>query len=305
MPIATVIAIIGQAWARDADGNLRELSVGDILQEGETLVTADNARVELDFGDNTGPTVISGAQQIVMAPELAAGQEVAAEDASVQDAGLEALLTAIDQGSGDLLEGLDATAAGGDAGAGGPGDGHDFVRLVRIVENLDPLTFQFGQTSLDEPTFIEGQTEEVPVEEEPVDGQPSIDINISSQPIVLITGDVDTIEGAGSDSTSFTVGFQVDSSDYGSDGAGSITWQYSLGLVSGGPNGVDSGLTSGDDTIYLHDIDGTIVGSTEQTTAIVNDGNTVFTIDVDAGGVVTLTQLQPIDHDLSTSGDFA
>ncbi|MEQ6917658.1 retention module-containing protein [Halomonas aquatica] len=299
MPIATVIAIIGQAWARDADGNLRELSVGDVLQEGETLVTADNARVELDFGDNAGPTVISGAQQIVMTPELAAGQEVAAEDASVQDEDLEALLAAIEDGEGDLLADLDATAAGG--GAGGDGGGHDFVRLARIAENLDPLSFQFGQTSLDEPTFIEGQT----IEEVPVDGQPSIDIDISSQPIVLITGDVDTIEGTGSDSASFTVGFQVVSSDYGSDGPGSITWQYSLGLVSGGPNGVDSGLTSGDDTIYLHDIDGTIVGSTAPTTAIVNDGNTVFTIDVDAGGVVTLTQLQPIDHDLSTSGDFA
>ncbi len=55
MAIATVISISGQAWARDADGNLRELRVGDTLHEGETLVTADNAIVQLALVMGSAP----------------------------------------------------------------------------------------------------------------------------------------------------------------------------------------------------------------------------------------------------------
>ncbi|MBE0489745.1 MAG: retention module-containing protein, partial [Halomonas sp.] len=142
MTIATVISIIGQAWARDADGNLRELRVGDTLQEGETLVTADNARVQLDFGDGLDPTLIDGGQQVVMTPELDAEQPVAASEFSALDEDLEALLTAIDEGEGDLLEALDATAAGAGPGGGADG-GHSFVMLGRIAEDVNPLAFNF------------------------------------------------------------------------------------------------------------------------------------------------------------------
>ena len=148
MAIATVIAITGEAYARDENGNLRELSVGDTLQEGEVLVTADNARVQLDFGDGLDPTVIGGGQNVVMTPNLDADQPVTAEDASVQDQDLEALLTAIEEGDDDLLDDLAATAAGG-GDVGGDGGGHDFVRLARINEDIDPLAYQFTTASLD------------------------------------------------------------------------------------------------------------------------------------------------------------
>lgn len=55
MSIATVVTITGQAWARDPDGNLRELAVGDVLEEGETLVTSSNGNVQLDFDDGLPP----------------------------------------------------------------------------------------------------------------------------------------------------------------------------------------------------------------------------------------------------------
>ncbi|MFY0990712.1 retention module-containing protein, partial [Halomonas sp. C05BenzN] len=165
MSIATVVSLTGQAWARDADGNLRELRVGDTLQEGETLVTADNARVELDFGDNLDPTLIEGGQEVAMTPELDADQPVAVEDASALDEDLDALLAALEDEEGDLLDIFDATAAGAGPGGGG-GDGHNFVRLTRIAEDTDPLAFDFSVGTFDGPPEGELTAEEVVVEEE-------------------------------------------------------------------------------------------------------------------------------------------
>ncbi len=38
--IATVVAVTGNAYARNADGELREIRLGDVLLEGETVVNA-------------------------------------------------------------------------------------------------------------------------------------------------------------------------------------------------------------------------------------------------------------------------
>ncbi|MCE8022192.1 retention module-containing protein, partial [Halomonas sp. MCCC 1A11036] len=155
MSIATVVSITGQAWARDADGNMRELRVGDTLLEGESLVTSDNGRVELDFADNLDPTVIEGGQVVAMTPELDADQPVDVGEFSALDEDLEALLAALDDDSIDLLDVLDATAAG--AGPGGAADGgHSFVRLARIAEELNPLAFDFGVGSASEVPEILG-----------------------------------------------------------------------------------------------------------------------------------------------------
>ncbi|AXY43623.1 retention module-containing protein [Halomonas sp. JS92-SW72] len=214
MTIATVISITGQAWARDADGNLRELRVGDTLQEGETLVTADNARVQLDFGDGLGPTVIDGGQQVAMTPELDAEQPVAASEFSALDEDLEALLAAIDEGEGDLLDALDATAAGAGPGGGADG-GHSFVMLGRIAEDVNPLAFNFEGGELAAIDFpedvaeLEAVEEDEPVEE-PVDGAPEA----GSSAAELF--DAQLLQEGGSVFTG-TLAF-----DFGPDGAGSI-----------------------------------------------------------------------------------
>ncbi|WP_275288442.1 retention module-containing protein, partial [Halomonas elongata] len=154
MAIATVVSITGQAWARDSQGNLRELHEGDTLREGETLVTADNATVELDFGDAFGPTTIGGGETVAMTPELDADLPVSVEEASAQDEDLAALLTAIEQGNQDLLEDLEDPAAGNGGAQGG--GGHDFVRLARISEQVDPLSFDFGGFQSDSSETLEG-----------------------------------------------------------------------------------------------------------------------------------------------------
>ncbi|MBL1270803.1 MAG: retention module-containing protein, partial [Halomonas sp.] len=152
MATATVIAISGQAWARDESGNLRELSIGDVLQEGEVLITSSNGSVELDFADGASSSRVEGGQEVVVSSELDSEQIVSTEDASAQDEDLEMLLAALEDEEGDLLDILDATAAGG--GAGGGGEGHDFVRLARIAEQTDPLSFETSG-GLEEGEFVE------------------------------------------------------------------------------------------------------------------------------------------------------
>ncbi|WP_156085491.1 retention module-containing protein [Billgrantia saliphila] len=143
MAIATVISITGQAWARDAEGNLRELRVGDTLQEGEVLITSDNGSAQLDFADGLEPTLVEGGEQVAMTPELDAEEAPEPSDFAALDEDLEALLSALEDEDTDLLDVLDATAAG--AGGGGAANGgHSFVRLARIAENTDPLSFDYG-----------------------------------------------------------------------------------------------------------------------------------------------------------------
>lgn len=50
--LAIVVFLTGQAWAENANGERRELNVGDQLGTDETLIMAAGARVDLDFGNN-------------------------------------------------------------------------------------------------------------------------------------------------------------------------------------------------------------------------------------------------------------
>ncbi|MEC9484147.1 MAG: retention module-containing protein, partial [Halomonas sp.] len=142
-PIATVLSVSGQAWARDAEGNLRPLEPGDILLEGEALVTADNGRVRLDLAD-AQPVSIGPGQQVIMLADMQADAPVPEDEAAVLDESVEALLSAIEDGEGDLLDVLEATAAGAGAGGGAEGGGHTFVQLARISESVEPLSYSFA-----------------------------------------------------------------------------------------------------------------------------------------------------------------
>ncbi|RTR06412.1 retention module-containing protein [Halomonas nitroreducens] len=261
MTIATVLSITGQAWARDADGQLRELSVGDSLQEGETLVTSDSGRVVLDFGDNLEPTTIGEGREVVMTPELASDAPVEAADASAQDADLEALLTAIDEGQGDLLEDLDATAAGAGAGGGSEG-GHSFVRLARISESVDPLAFAFGANSL------EGADE------------------IQLEGGALATEEPDDVP-------------IVDTADL--DGDGDEVWESALPEGSGGGSLTTGGslqIDTGGDTLALievQDAGGTWIAISADATAVQGAYGTL-TVNPDGSWSYTL-DANTLDHD--------
>ncbi|MFC3283205.1 retention module-containing protein [Litchfieldella rifensis] len=275
MSIATVLSITGQAWARDADGNLRELSAGDVLQEGETLVTSDNGSVQLDFGDGLDPALVEGGQEVAMTPELDAEAPIEVAESSVLDEDLEALLAAIDEDDGDLLELLEATAAGA-GGGGGEGGGHDFVRLARITEGVDPLAFEFGTAQSGE--FITAAGEDLAVAEEDeaapavettltlstdadsvVEGQPiTLTVTTSTAPVgsplvVTLSNGMQIVIPVGQTSASI----QIDSREDDAYRQGNESESFSIESASGG--GYDQ-ITLGED------VDATVVDDSDTTT---------------------------------------
>ncbi|WP_101048796.1 retention module-containing protein [Macromonas nakdongensis] len=151
MAKATVLSVTGNAVVVQADGSTRALKVGDVVQKGETVRTAAGARVELMMED--GQVVAMGPTQTVRVDEAMAKAEdtPAAENAAVQNGTIEQITQVLEQG-GDLTQELEAAAAG--ATAGGGGDGSDFVRLLRIVEGVDPLAYDYNFDPLGQPDEI-------------------------------------------------------------------------------------------------------------------------------------------------------
>ncbi|HTP74757.1 MAG TPA: immunoglobulin-like domain-containing protein, partial [Burkholderiaceae bacterium] len=107
-----VIAIWGQAWVRGADGFFRVLKLGDALQKGTVLLTAQDAIVQIGAeGDRTEPDAVAAA-----ATKRASGPTDA--DQAIE---------AINKGKADA-----APAAG--IGGGGDGDLTPGLRVERISE---------------------------------------------------------------------------------------------------------------------------------------------------------------------------
>ncbi|WP_041523840.1 retention module-containing protein, partial [Gilvimarinus agarilyticus] len=147
---ATVSVLQGQAWARAADGSLRELSVGDVIAADERLVTEAGTRIELDFGDAALVT-LSGVQDVAMSPDLWPETASVSAEASVLDSQFDAILASLDEndslllgGEGDLLDILEDAPAAGQSTSGG---GHSFVRVERINETVDDQSYEFADGS--------------------------------------------------------------------------------------------------------------------------------------------------------------
>ncbi|RYY73436.1 MAG: retention module-containing protein, partial [Gammaproteobacteria bacterium] len=138
--VATVAALEGQAWAKAPDGTLRPLKVGDTVTAEETVITATGARIELDFGDGQ-PVTIAGNQEVLMNRDLWTDLASDKQDAAVESASVQEALTVLNEG-GDLTTELEETAAG--LGGGGSNEGHDFVALTRVIEQTDPLAFDYA-----------------------------------------------------------------------------------------------------------------------------------------------------------------
>ncbi|TGD73856.1 retention module-containing protein [Mangrovimicrobium sediminis] len=128
--IATVVAITGQAYARSADGEIRELQPGDVLLQGETVVTPAGAQLELETTDGQ-PLVVSDVPELLLSADLVAERAPGADESAVQDETVQQVLAALESGE-DLGEILDDTAIGErDLPSSG---NHSFIRLGRIAE---------------------------------------------------------------------------------------------------------------------------------------------------------------------------
>ena len=151
--IATVVSTTGKAYARNADGELRELHTGDVLKEGETVVTPDGGRVELSFTDGS-PLVINDMPEMTLTRDLM-DETAAGPDASAAgDEAIDQVLAALASGA-DLGDALEPTAAGASGGSGG--DGNSFVRLGRIVEETNEFTGIVGGLGEESATFDDNE----------------------------------------------------------------------------------------------------------------------------------------------------
>ncbi|QDF95793.1 hypothetical protein CJ010_04130 [Azoarcus sp. DD4] len=159
LPVATVVAVTGNAFARDSEGKTRPLKAGDVLREGETIVTSAGGHVELAMNDGSRLD-IGEKQTVAVSADMDETIRPQAQDAQLAGADIERVIQALNQG-GDLDAALEAPAAG--LAGGGGGAGNNFVRLLRIAEGVTPVEFEFAALAQDEaPLFMPASVEDSP-----------------------------------------------------------------------------------------------------------------------------------------------
>nr|WP_298897279.1 DUF5801 repeats-in-toxin domain-containing protein [uncultured Altererythrobacter sp.] len=124
--------------------------------------------------------------------------------------------------------------------------------------------------------------------------------NIDDDSVVAITSDADITDSDLSQSVADLFNFTA---NYGADGQGGAPVEtYGIDLVGdvdlgGATVGIDSGLTSGNATVYLYQVGSTVVGSTATTLGDLDLSNTTFVIGVTpTSGDLTLEQFATLDH---------
>ncbi|MBY6234390.1 retention module-containing protein, partial [Halomonas sp. DP4Y7-1] len=136
-PQGAVDAVLHTTEAGDGadDGALESLGV--------PLAAGSAALIDAPVPDGTQAASTGEGEELAELAELADQADNVLGDAELND-----LLAAIDAGDGDLFDNLEDPAAGG--AGGGDDEGSNFVRLLRIVELVDPLAFQFDLGGRDE-----------------------------------------------------------------------------------------------------------------------------------------------------------
>ena len=162
-------------------------------------------------------------------------------------------------GEGDILESLEATAAGLDGGAG-TGGGSNFVRVDRINEDVDPVGFQFEQNN--------NNNDDITPTEFSGTGEQAQDISLTLDPIGLTNDTTPTITGITSAIPGSTVTFTV------TDSEGNT--QTLTAIVQ------DDGTFSADVPNALADGDFTVDATVLEPTGNTADGSTTGQIDATA-----------------------
>ncbi|WP_185826948.1 retention module-containing protein [Shewanella canadensis] len=127
---AVVTNLVGQLKAKDEQGNVRDVTIGDLIKNGEQLIFSSSAQFILEMADGS---VVDETNIISEEPSLAPTPEEELATAPVStDAEIAALQAQILAGE-DPTAGLPETAAGTAAGAGG-NEGTDFITLDRTAD---------------------------------------------------------------------------------------------------------------------------------------------------------------------------
>ena len=155
-----VIDIQGSAGVVLDDGSIRALNIGDIITVGDLVVTAIKSSLQLDVQGET--LSIPANQKVKITPDLLAKEARDSSETTVFDESLDEAIASLSteqssstaansdvtdfldalEGDGDILDNLEATAAGG-GNTAGTGGGSSFVQLTRISESVDPNSVTF------------------------------------------------------------------------------------------------------------------------------------------------------------------
>ncbi|MBP8265422.1 MAG: retention module-containing protein, partial [Zoogloea sp.] len=142
----TVVFVQGDAYLRDSSGKLTAIKPGDVVAEGDAIVTAAGAVVELQLPSGAKLSV-GPDRELLLNDELFATAVPERSENVVSSLGAEAdkVIQALNSGK-DPFEDLEDPAAG--LAGGGVGDQtHDFVRLVRILEDVTPISYSYSGTT--------------------------------------------------------------------------------------------------------------------------------------------------------------
>ncbi|WP_108447806.1 VCBS domain-containing protein [Halomonas sp. BN3-1] len=306
MIIAIVVQVTGQAWARDAEGNLRPLAEGDRLTEGEVVISETGARVNLVQPDGTRLAQLGGEVEVAISEAI--NEQGSADDEVIEDAEVARVLALLEEGEGDLLEALEAPAAGSAGGAGVEG-GHDFVRLLRIVEEVSPLSFEYGYQR--EAYDVQEQDGGTAADEDesvtltgldgPAGAAGSADIGFSSAEQTVSEAGLPGGSASGTAATSASGSFGVSAPDGLSfitvGGSGPISLDRLNGL-SGNPLTIETPLGSLTLTSYSGDDTGGSVAYTYDLTDNVDNDSVDGATD---DGVVDSIEISAVDSDGSTT----
>ncbi|BBP45617.1 hypothetical protein THMIRHAS_09900 [Thiosulfatimonas sediminis] len=156
--IATILNVQNSVLVYDQAGNPKIVEVADLLATGDTIQTGADGSIRLRL--EGGQEVTIGANQtLVLTSNMLEDGAKTEQDSAVRPQSLEDVLAEIENPEGgDLLDNLEATAAGGAADAGGAmsltiysiSESQDaqyqeeggVPQVARIVETTDPVTFE-------------------------------------------------------------------------------------------------------------------------------------------------------------------
>lgn len=185
--IAEVTGLSADVFVIGRDGRERLLQAGDRLEPGETLHAAAGAGAELLMADGQILQLESG-QELGLDDSVAQTEATpTASEAALAPSTPEAVLQALEWGV-DLTRELEPTAVGD---ASGGGEGSSFVRLLRIVEGVEPQAYEFSLGPW--PAVQDVKLGAVVAAEE-------------APPVVSLLGGASGVEGY---SAEFTVGFSI------------------------------------------------------------------------------------------------
>lgn len=134
-----ILLVKGAVRAVDASGHERLLHVGDVLLPGEKLIVPQGGDVQIADGEGRPPMDIEGPREVTLSAEALHLPDPTDASVAPLDAQARQVLASLEAGQ-DPFQNLARAEAGLDGGNGGEDGSHGFVRLLRIAENVSPLS---------------------------------------------------------------------------------------------------------------------------------------------------------------------